>query len=179
MRMTRYVALLRGINVGGNRVIKMDALRAALTASGLDSVRTLLASGNVAFDAEEADGRALAAQVEATLRAAFGHSIPVLLRTADQLRELVESAPFDGVEVTPQTRLYVSFLPEPATSGLAVPYRSPESDFKILRVTPAEVCSVLTLDRTDSVSAMQLLEKLFGPRITTRNWNTVLKLATL
>jgi uncharacterized protein (DUF1697 family) len=177
--MPRYVALLRGINVGGNKLIKMDALRAALTSVGFGDVRTLLASGNVAFDAPEAAASALAESVEAALQAAFGRSIPVIVRTHRQIEALVASAPFAGVEVTPQTRLYVSFLPEPTPPPITPPYTSPDADFEILRVTPSEVCSVLTLARTDSVKAMQALERLFGSRITTRNWNTVLKLAAL
>jgi uncharacterized protein (DUF1697 family) len=179
MNRTRYIALLRGINVGGHRLIKMDDLRAALAASGLGNVRTLLASGNVAFDAVETDARALAENLEATLLASFGWQIPVILRTADQVRALIASAPFQGVEVTPLTRLYVSFLAETTGSRAALPDRSPEPDFAIVRVSPTEVCSVLTLARTGSVGAMQTLETLFGPRVTTRNWNTVVRLASL
>jgi uncharacterized protein (DUF1697 family) len=180
MSMTRYVALLRGINVGGNKPIKMDALRAAFVSQGYQNVRTLLASGNVVFDAGEADIPALTSQIEATLEDRFGHQVPVILRSLRDIRDLVETDPFQGVSVDPQTRLYVTFLSDEPKIPPAIPYHSPEGEFAIIRLTGAEVCSVLTLSpMRNTTSAMQILEKLFGPRVTTRNWNTVLKLSSL
>jgi|SRR5579875_1859690 len=177
--MTCYVALLRGVNVGGKNVVKMDALRAALVAAGYGNVRTLLASGNVAFDAAETETGVLARDIGATLQRAFGRVIPVIVRTTRQIQELVASAPFVSVEVTPQTRLYVTFISEQPGVEATAPEPPGGTDLAIVRVTPSEVCSVLTLERTDSVSAMAELERRFGSRVTTRNWNTVVKLASL
>ena len=180
MSSTRYAVLLRGINVGGNQIIKMDALRAAFVSLGLGSVKTLLASGNVVFDAEAANRMGLASGIEAMLRDRFGFAIPVLLRTLPEIQDLVDSEPFKGTRVTPATRLYVTFLSEEPSSTLVVPYRSLDGDFEILRVSPSEVCSVLTISATrNTTAAMQVIEKVFGRNVTTRNWNTVLKLLTV
>jgi uncharacterized protein (DUF1697 family) len=177
--MTRYVALLRGVNVGGKNAVKMAALRAALASSGYGNVRTLLASGNAAFDAAEADAGTLATKIEAMLKSEFGRAILVAVRTTDQIQALVASAPFASVEVTPQTRLYITFLSHPPSVEAMASVPPAGVDLAIVRVTPTEVCSVLTLARTDSVSAMAELERRFGARVTTRNWNTVVKLASL
>src|SRR5579885_1876115 len=140
MSKTRCVALLRGINVGGNKLIKMDALRAAFLSQGLENVKSLLASGNVVFDTQETDVPALAGHIEAALQERFGHQIPVILRTLDEIRTLVESDPFRNVNMTPQTRLYVTFLAEEPASAPAIPYQPPEGHFVIIRVMPTEVC---------------------------------------
>jgi uncharacterized protein (DUF1697 family) len=174
MSIVRYVAFLRGINVGGNQQVKMDALKKAFEKMGFLSVKTLLASGNVLFDATKVDELKLTRQIEETLKDAFGFSIPTLIRPIEELQNLSISDPYKGISVTPQTRLYVTFLSESVKSTLPIPYESLQKDFKILQVSSREVCSVLTLSggRT-TTNVMGFLEKEYGKRITTRNWNTV------
>lgn len=175
--MNNYVAFLRGINVGGHNQIKMDELRAVFANLGFEQVSTLLASGNVLFTARESDPDQLTQPIEAALEAAFGYRTGVLLRSQAQIRALALADPFAGIEVTPDTRLYVSFLSVPPKDDSMAGYGSPNGEFRIVRVTPDEVCSVLTLSpdiRTPD--AMSVLEKTFGKKITTRNWNTVEKI---
>jgi uncharacterized protein (DUF1697 family) len=176
VRMQASVAFLRGINVGGNKQIKMDALRAAFAGMGYQRVQTLLASGNVLFEAEEQEAGVLTAAIEAGLEKAFGTSIGVLLRSREQIRALAAADPFAGVAVTKDTRLYVSFLSVPPKDDTLTGYVSPGGEFRILRVSPGEVCSVLTLSpEMRTTEAMNVLEKTFGKKITTRNWNTIEK----
>ncbi len=157
--MPRYVALLRGINIGPHKRIKMDELRKEFEAMGFLNVKTLLATGNVLFEASETDANALVEVIQHGLVKAFGHEVPVILRSVEQIRELVESDPFVDVEVTKDTRLYVTFLPEMQPGVRGVLPDTPGEDFKILQVTGGEVCSVLTLtENTRSVDSMKLLE---------------------
>lgn len=196
----RYVALLRGINVGGHKPVKMIDLRTAFESVGFQDVKTILASGNVVFEAppptsphdqgpaQDAgaardDIGVLAGRIEQHLRQTFGYSITVVLRTLADLGRLVDSDPFRGVALTPATRLYVTFLSPPAKIGRGIiPDASDagdthESGMKIVRVTPMEVCSVLTLSPTrGTTDLMVLLEKEFGAGVTTRNWNTITKI---
>lgn len=79
--------------------------------------------------------------------------------------------------------MYVTFLPEKSKDYVKIPYlpaqagESPEKDFTILRVTDNEVCSVLTLSKErKTTDAMHILEKTFGKNITTRNWNTIIRI---
>ncbi len=175
--MSKYVAFLRGINVGGHKTIKMDELKKAFEALGFASVKTLLASGNVLFAATAASESTLAKKIEKKLATAFGHEIGVLIRKIEGLQRLADADPFAGIKVTPQTRLYVTFLAEKNKSGLKIPYESPDKSFKIIRVTGSEVCSVLTLTpNSRTVDLMSVLEKEFGRKVTTRNWNTIEKI---
>ncbi len=175
--MARYVALLRGINVGGNKKIKMADLREVFESRGFQNVKTLLASGNVLFEASEADAATLSRRIEDQIEVSFGFSVGVILRAIEQIQQIADSQPFQGISVTPNTRLYVSFLAEKPSHSLKIPYESPGKDFRILRVSGGEVFSVLTLNAgSRSVDAMSILEKEFGRKITTRNWNTVTRI---
>jgi uncharacterized protein (DUF1697 family) len=180
MSKTRYIALLRGINVGGSKKIEMATLRTLLASLGFEHVKTLLASGNAAWDAEGDDITDMRSAIEQGIEATFGFSVSVIVRPREQVERLVASDPFKDVEVTKNTRLYVTFLPAPATTQLEIPYYTPTPDFTILSVTDTAVCSVLTLSPTSgTVDAMRILERAFGKNITSRNWNTVVKLAGL
>jgi uncharacterized protein (DUF1697 family) len=114
------------------------------------------------------------------IAATFGFSVGVIVLPRAQVEQLVAGAPFADIAVTEQTRLLVTFLPAPPQTALDLPYHAPDHAVTILRVTDSEVCSVLTLSAaTKTPDAMHLLETLFGPNITTRTWNTVVKLARL
>jgi len=175
--MIKYAAFLRGINVGGHKAVKMEELKKAFETLGFKNVKTLLASGNVLFAAPAASESALAKKIERKLETVFGYEIGVLIRKIEGLQRLAEADPFAGIKITPQTRLYVTFLAEKPRSGLKIPYESPDQNFKIIRATGSEVCSVLTLSpNSRTVDLMSILEKEFGRKVTTRNWNTLEKI---
>ena len=175
--MVRYVAFPRGINVGGRQIVKMADLKKTFEGLGFKNVKTILASGNVLFESAEKTPQKVREMIEAGMKKKFQLNVNVILRTVDQIQKLVDSNPFAKIQVTPETRLYITFLSETPKSKLKIPYESPEKDFQILRVTEGEVCSALTLSpERRTVDAMSVLEKEFGKNVTTRNWNTVLKL---
>lgn len=178
MRPKKCAALLRGVNVGGH-MVKMADLKIVLESVGLKNVKTLLASGNGLFDYEGKDqASVLERKIELILKKNFGFDIPVILRSEDELLKLVKSDPFKGIKVTPQTRLYVTFLKRAQKAKtIKIPYSTPGGEFRILKVTPTEIISVLQLEegkRTPDL--MNIIEKEFGKEVTTRNWNTVLRL---
>ncbi len=172
----RYAAFLRGINVGGSNVIRMADLRKALEAVGCLDVATVLASGNVVFASPDADEAGARERVERALEAVSGRRIAALVRTLEHLRALVARDPFRAVEVTPETRLYVSFLAEPRATGLTIPYSTADGAFTLLELTDTELLSVVVLkDGVGTLDAMGIIEKEFGKEVTMRNWNTVQK----
>jgi uncharacterized protein (DUF1697 family) len=172
--MVAYVAFLRGINVGGNKLIRMDDLKKAFVALGFANVTTILASGNVVFESKPVGEQALAKQIEDKLKKVFRHDIGVLVRGVADLRRLDASQPFKGVAVTLQTRLYVTFLSEKPASKLKVPFTSPDKSLRVLRLSATEVCTAITLSpKGGTLDLMVFLEKQFGKKITTRNWNTI------
>jgi len=115
MPRTRYVALLRGINVGGKNIIAMKDLRAAMEAHGLENVSTYIQSGNVLFETDR-PAETLESEIEATLEKAFKVPLVVVLRSHRQLKSVVDKAP-GGFGTDPDT--YYSdavFLKAPLTA---------------------------------------------------------------
>lgn len=158
----RHVAFLRGINVTGNKIVKMDVLKAAFASMGFKNIQTILASGNVVFDAP---GKVVHGKIEEKLQKTFGFTIPVLVRSMGDINKLLKANPFKGVSA--QARRYVTFLAEKPKAKLALPC--------IVRSSATEVCWALDVgDKT--VDLMAKLEKAFGKNITTRNWNTLEKI---
>jgi uncharacterized protein (DUF1697 family) len=166
-----YVAFLRGINVGGNKLIKMDALKKAFESLGFRNVKTVLVSGNVVFETAKASPQKIVAEIEAKVEKTFGHEIGVVVRTMQQLKKLKNADPFKGIRVTPNTRLYVTFLARKPTGKPEIEHDA------IVRITPTEVCTAIGLSpRFGTTELMKAVEKEFGRNVTTRNWNTIEKI---
>src|SRR5689334_17488432 len=107
---TKYIAFLRGINVGGNKLIKMEALAAAFTAAGFRHVRTFIASGNVVFETRSKGREAVAKKIEKMLTASFGHEIAVALFTLNELQELVAVDHFKRIKQNKDVMLCVTLF---------------------------------------------------------------------
>lgn len=172
-----YIALLRGINVGGNHKVPMAELRNEMVKLGFQNVRTLLNSGNVLFESLSGHGDELEQEISHHLENRFGFRIPVLIRKAGLILEAVESKPFEQVTVTKDTRLYITFLKEEPSTTLNYPWTSVDGSYQILEVKDRLIYSVLDLAVTKTPKGMDALELLFGKNLTTRNWNTILRLA--
>jgi len=171
-----YAAFLRGINVGGHKPIKMDALRAAFVGMGFQKVNTVLVSGNVLFESRAEKAEAIAAKLEEGLKKVFGHEVGVMVRPVAELRKLAASNPFKDVRLTPQTRLYVTFLAEKPTPDRKAKLQSAGKNLKFLRVSDGEVCSGIDISpEQHTTDLMAQLEKELGRKVTTRNWNTVVR----
>ncbi len=172
-----YIALLRGINVGGYHKVPMATLRQSFDSMGYGPAKTLLNTGNVLFKAAPDQEAALTPLIAARLKDTFGFSIPVIVHSQDHIQQLVTANPFKDIQVTPSIRLYASFLSDTPIHRLSLPYTSPDESFSIIAIIDRTVFSVLDLAISRTVDAMSILEKEFGKNMTTRNWNTILKLA--
>jgi uncharacterized protein (DUF1697 family) len=174
--MTHYVALLRGINLGGKRM-KMENLRQVFGKLGLTEVSTLLASGNVLFESAQKDAGALRDDIEEAIEAGFGFRARVILRSAREIEELVAAEPFAGVEGSKDARLHISFLAEAASGGPEIPYRSPDGVYQIVKAGPGYLAGVVfPSPGSGTPDYMDFLTKQYGEDVTTRTWNTVLKI---
>jgi uncharacterized protein (DUF1697 family) len=174
--MITLVAFLRGINVGGHHKVPMAELKTILTQLGCEHVKTILNSGNIVFETKKKDIAGLERIIESALRENFGFSIPVILIPHKQINELVNGDPFASIDVHKNIRLYISFLKEPLTIKLIVPYISKDNSFKIIGTKNNIIISVLDITTSNTPKGMEDLEKLFGKNITTRNWNTIQKI---
>lgn len=173
--MARYVALLRGINVGGNNLIRMTDLKDCFSALGLRDAATYIASGNVVFSA----ARDQTAVIERALQKRFGFAIPVVVRSEPQLKRIVEDAPA-GFGRDPAKRRYdVIFLKKPLTAAkaLAVVPRKGGVD-EVMAGDGVLYYSRLTARAAQSrLSRVVLLPEYKS--MTIRNWNTATKLLAL
>ena len=173
MNTSKYVALLRGINVGGNTKVEMVKLKKSFEELEFLNVATLLNSGNVVFESQITDVDKLTQGIETKLKTTFGFPIHVIIRTKKEIESLVAGNPFKDIVVTSDTRLYVTFL-----TGKSISLSSNKSDniFPRLHKTGCEVFSVFQLsEKSNTTDEMKQLAKEFGKNITTRNWNTILK----
>ena len=178
--MQSYVAFLRGINVGGNTLITMADLKRCFESLGFKNVKTILASGNVVFEAPKSDLATLTKKIEQKLESQFGSAITVMLRSGEDIQALIGLAPFKKVKVTRDIRLHVSFLPHNAEHSLKVSQRLKGTPYDVLRATPGELCSVVDVTlKQDTTELMKVLETEFGKKITTRTWNTVERIGKL
>lgn len=174
--MTRYAAFLRGVNLG-KRTTRSADLKAAFEAMGYEGVRTLIASGNVLFEADKEDDAALAATIEKGLHHKFGFEVGVVLRSIDDLKAMVASEPFKSVPADADAKLYVMFLREPVGAHLRLPFGE-DGDFDVLAATPTEIFAVAWhMPNGRYGEGLDALEKQFpkGTLMTMRNWNTILK----
>ena len=171
----RWIALLRGINVGGRNLVPMAALRGVFQEAGCNSVRTYIQSGNVLFEKQAADRLALAEALQAAVREEFGVPAAVILRTSDEIAETVRSHPFG--RDTSQT--HVAFLarePDPEAVG-----RLRALDVAPDRVEVSRSDAFLHLPNGVGGARLTsaLLERELGVAATTRNWKTVTRLAEM
>lgn len=178
--MARRIALLRGINVGGNRKLPMARLRELLAELGHGAVRTYVQSGNVVFTAADPDATpaALAAGIERAIADTFGFDCAVTIRTRDELAEVIAADPFVGIADHP-SRYHVLFL-----AAAADPSRLEEIDRAAfeperfaLRGRELYLWTPEGIGR--SPLAQALTERRLGVAATARNWRTVTTLLTI
>ncbi len=154
-----YVAFLRGINVGGHHKVPMAELSTEMERMGLKKIKTILNSGNIIFAGTPKEESRLEADI------------------ALQILALTAANPFENIEVTRDLRLYVSFLKEIPENKLTLPWISEDKSFRIVDIREKEICSVLDVSVTKTPKGMEMLEEFFGGDITTRNWNTINRIA--
>lgn len=173
-----HVALLRGINVGGKNKLPMKELAGIFTNLGASDVLTYIQSGNVVFRAGAALARRLPAAVTSAISKRFGFEVPVVVRTAEELREVARANPFlrAGAEVG---SLHVAFLaskPGIARVDSLEVDCSPPDRFE-LRGREIYLCCPNGIGRTKLTNAY--FDSKLATTSTVRNWKTVLKLVEL
>jgi len=173
-----HVALLRGINVGGKRVVAMADLAAMFTAAGARGVKTYIQSGNVVFAAPPAGATAIAAAVRRRIAAAHGFDVPIVLRTRAELAAVARANPFIAAG-EPEARLHVGFLAEAPTAARIAsldPDRSPPDTFAV-RGAELYLCVPNGMGKTRLTAAY--VDTRLATTSTFRNWRTVLALVEL
>ena len=176
--MARYVALLRGINVGGNKKVAMARLRELMEELGYTDVATLLQSGNAVFTSPEKNPARVIQQLEVAIIKEFGFEVAVVLRTRDELAAAIEANPLPGAEEAPSQFLvtFLSDAPEPKRLEALDPAAYLPDEFRLLG---REIYARFPQGIRDSKLATVLGGTRLGVTATARNWNTVTKLLEL
>jgi uncharacterized protein (DUF1697 family) len=182
---TTFIALLRGINVGGNKPVAMAALRDLLDKLGFDDTRSILQSGNLVFRVSGAGVPArhgfggLESMLEAEAGKRLGLQADFLIRTAKEWRSIVARNPFRAQAERDPSHLVVMFLKSVPQAGDIKAAHDAIVGRETLRADARQLYIVYPDGIGRSRLTNVLLEKKLGTRGTARNWNTVLKLATL
>ena len=174
--MTTHLALLRGINVSGHNMIKMEALKTTLEAVGFQNVQTYIQSGNVFVDTEEENPAAVGFKIKQEIFKAFGHEVPVVVIGKADLEACLQNNPFLKEKDFDIKKLYVAFI----STILRI---DSINDLKMSQVKPDEA----SIDTNKiyikyAVGAgktrfdQKYIEKKLNVTATIRNWNTVVQL---
>lgn len=169
----KQVALLRAVNVGGRAVVKMTDLREAFEAAGCASVATLIASGNVLFDAAPKDA-AVRARISRAVGDLLGARPVIVYRTIRELEQLVNAEPFGALALDPRVKLYVAFVAEKTKRKPRFPLRLPKEELEAIAARNGDVLIVSRRKPNGMYGFPTLwIEKQLGIVTTARTWSTV------
>ena len=170
--MTTYICFLRGVNVGGNKLLKMDTLRTLCESiAGVTGAKTYLQSGNAVFRSS-LDRGVLAKRIEDGIRKATGFEAKVILRTASEMREVIAANPFTAGQRNPKAFL-VAFLGGSISKDARALLLKLKIDSEEIHVGDRELYLYLPAGIAGSKLSNALTEKKIGVNVTARNWNTV------
>jgi uncharacterized protein (DUF1697 family) len=171
--MPKYIAMLRGINVSGHKIVKMECLRASFDAMGFSDVKTYVQSGNVIFQAVDNSATHLIEVIERKISTDFGFSVPVLVRSAKEMEKVVERNPFISDSAIDPSKLHVTFLsdaaPKKAIEQLEPLITKPEQ----FRIIGREIYLYCPNGYSNTKLSNAAIEKKLSLGATTRNWKTV------
>jgi uncharacterized protein (DUF1697 family) len=174
--MTVYIALLRGINVGGHNKIKMADLKVLLEQLGLQRVQTYIQSGNILF-ASEASAAELRDQIEQAIQRAYGFTSTVILRTSAELKQLLADCPYQASTPEEGKRIQVTLLLEAADPRVSEVLSAGKNEGDEFQVHGRDIYFLFRQPMLESKLASNV-QKL-GATVTSRNWNTMKKLEEL
>ena len=175
----RYVALLRGINVGGKNLIKMTELRACLESNGFEDVSTYIQSGNVLLSSDEKDRRKLTRKVEDALSEAFNYESRVVLRSHAEMKAIVSKAP-KGFGTEPDAYRYdVIFLRDGLSAAEAMNSVSTREGVDQAFAGTGVLYFSRLIERATQSHLSRIVALPVYKDMTIRNWNTTTKLLSL
>ncbi len=181
----KYVALLRGINVTGKNMIKMETLRATFTSLGFKNVKNYINSGNLIFECRiphVSKGVTAAAKLASTIHDAiltdFGFDIAVMVRSMAEIEEIIANNPFDG-QFENDKDVHVFFLECELTAEQEKLLLEQANENEFIAVSGRSVYYMLRISFPDSLLSKGFLDRKLKIASTARNWRTVQKLSHL
>lgn len=173
--MSKHIAFLRAINVGGHNV-KMDYLRQLFESLGFSNVETFIASGNVIFDVKAGNVKALEKKIENKLHEALGYEVGTFIRNDAELAEIAKYKPFPQSQLDAATALNIGFLAEALDDTSKQKLMSLQTDIDDFHVHGREIYWLCRKKQSDSKISNVVIEKTLGMKATLRGVNTVSKM---
>ena len=170
----KYVAFLRGINVGGKNKIKMEALRVSFDALGFENIKTYINSGNIIFETRQTNDKKLAEKIEKAIEIDFGLQIKTIVRSIDEIKNIIENNPFAG-QFENDKDLHVFFLDEKLPDEKREMLLSNNNENEKFVVQEREIFCLLRVSVLDSLIGKDYIAKKLKVAATARNWRTVNK----
>ena len=177
--MAIYAALLRGINVSGQKIIKMEDLKKAFESLDYEDVTTYIQSGNIVFKAAGVNSAILPGQIQNKLLKTFGYEVPVIVKSVKEIEGVIRRNPFNKVQTLKDEKLHVSFLSGKPAKDAAENLAAMKNDVDEIRLSGSEVYILCRKGYGNSLFSNTFIEKKLAISATTRNWNTVQKLLSL
>ena len=174
----KYIALLRGINVGGNRIIKMAALKEAVEQCGFTNVITYIQSGNVVFDAGENKTATIATKLEDSLLNNFKYDSRIVIRTYEQFKKVIDEIPIEW-KTHKDLRCYLAFVKEPVTAQDVIREIELKEGIDSVKAGAGVVYMSTLLSGLTKSGFPKLIGTKVYQDITIRNYNTAQKLLAL
>lgn len=174
----RYVALLRGINVGGNTMIKMAELKASFECLGFKNVMTYINSGNLAFAANKTTEEKLVSKIEKAIEKDFEIKVQVMVREQSSMRGVLDNNPFEG-EYESHKEMHVLFMKSEMPADKQEQLLDQQTKDERFVVRGREIYCHLRLGVADSLLGKGFIERKLKIPITGRNWRTLYKLMEL
>lgn len=174
----KYVALLRGINVVGKNMIKMENLRETFSSLGFENVKSYINSGNLVFETRKTDDGKLAKQIHDAIVKDFGFDISVMIRPMAEIENIVASNPFEG-QFESHKDVHVFFLGRELTADEEKLLLEQANEYEFIAVSGRCVYYMLRIPFPDSSLCKGYIDKKLKVAATARNWRTVKKLAEM
>jgi uncharacterized protein (DUF1697 family) len=177
----RAIALLRGINVGGHKIIPMVKLKSIFESAGFKNVVTFIQSGNVLFDSTAKGTNALRTKIEKILIDALGYEVPTIIRSADEMKKIVAKDPFTNAHIEKKTKCYVMFLEKKPSLSDQQSILTTQVKGLAFHFGACELYCLLDakFSGNNSPFSYAKIEKILDQKGTVRNWATTTKLAEL
>jgi uncharacterized protein (DUF1697 family) len=179
-KMNTYICILRGINVSGQKIVKMDELKNLFQKLGFNAVQTYIQSGNVVFQSEQSNQKELEVLIANRVMEVFGFDVPVLVKSNKELQSIFEHNPFLKNGVTDITKLHVTFLsaiPDAALVKQLAEFDFGTDDYVIDNSAIYIHCPENGYGKTKLSN--QFLESKLKLSATTRNWKTITQLIAM
>lgn len=174
--MHTYIALLRGINVSGQKVIKMAELRAHLEELGFINVETYIQSGNIIFNSGIDNLSELSQQIAQKISQQYGFDVPVLVKSKNEFEDIFSDNPYLTLRTEDVNYLHVTMLEEVFTAdadNLLSPYKTKKEEFS---ASKKEIYLFFPDGYGKTKLTNNLIEQKLGIKATTRNWKTITRL---